>query len=114
MAEAPVTTVRDEVAAAVVCGLLRAEGIACGYRYAPDSVFGSEVVEGALGGRQVVIVDETDLGRARELVEAGPLEAACVGCGRPIGADGRWDVSDDGELTPYCAGCAERELGPET
>jgi hypothetical protein len=35
----------------------------------------------------------------------------CVKCGEPSGKDGRWYSDGTGELVPYCAECAEQELG---
>jgi hypothetical protein len=110
VAEARVTIVADELEAEMACRLLRAEGIACGYRLLP-TVFDSEGGGGYVPGRREIIVDEHDLLRARELVVAEQPDAACAGCGRPTGAGGRWYSDGTGGLVPYCAGCAERELG---
>lgn len=86
------TIVGNEFEAQVVCGLLRDEGIACGYRLI-ESVCGAEGGEGfAFGGRHEVIVDGPDLQLARELVVDATLEAECVECGQPIGDElGRLD-----------------------
>ena len=109
MAEARVTIVSSEAEAEVVCGLLRADDIACGYRLI-ESVFDSE--GRGFPGRHEIIVEEADLARARELVAGAALSAECVGCGRPIGDDGRWYSVGAGELVPYCAGCAASAFGP--
>ena len=66
------TVVHDELEAEVVCGLLRVNGIKCGYRPSTaGSVFG---MTPSVGGQTEVIVDETDIGRARELLEAEEVE----------------------------------------
>jgi hypothetical protein len=63
----PVTTVGDELEADVVCGLLRSAGLECGFRAttADDSAF-----EGLGAGRMEVIVHESDLATAREILGA--------------------------------------------
>jgi hypothetical protein len=63
-----VTTVASESEAEVVCGLLRANGLECGYR-------GTEEIDSPLedfiaAGSQEVLVHENDLATAKELLAA--------------------------------------------
>ena len=51
----------------VVCSLLRANGIECGDRPAPELY---PMRHGGWGGRREILVREADLGTARELVDA--------------------------------------------
>ncbi len=64
-----VTTVADELEADVVCGLLRASGLECGFRATgeEDSAF-----EGIGGGRVEILVHPDDLETAREVLGATP------------------------------------------
>ncbi len=64
-----VTTVADELEADVVCGLLRASGLECGFRSTAneDSAF-----EGIGGGRVEILVHPDDLETAREILAAQP------------------------------------------
>jgi hypothetical protein len=73
VAAVPLTVVHDELEAEVVCGLLRVNGIQCGYR---PSAAGSAVwgMTPAVGGQTEVLVDETDLERAREILESDETE----------------------------------------
>ena len=92
------TVVSTEAEAEVVCGLLRAEEIACFHRPTDFSAEGL-----GLGGQEwrEIAVGESDLVQARELLAAvEPLHAQCIKCGRPIGDDGRWYSEDSGELAP--------------
>lgn len=61
------TVVDDEAEAELLCGLLRANGIECGYRKT-DVAAGAWISGFATGGPLEVLVDEGDLAVARELV----------------------------------------------
>jgi hypothetical protein len=64
VAAVQLTVVRDAGEAEMLCGLLRAEGILCNHRE-------TDVAAGDLasfGGWREVLVDESDLERARELL----------------------------------------------
>jgi hypothetical protein len=67
-----VTVVADELQAEAVCGLLRSNGIRCGYRKtnsaAAVSAFGTG---GLIAGPTEVLVAEEDLAAARELLREG-------------------------------------------
>jgi hypothetical protein len=63
-----VTVVQNEAEAEVVCGLLRANGIACDYR---QTSFGAGTMDGLRGGPQEVFVAEADAGQARALIGDG-------------------------------------------
>ena len=104
------TVLPDEAEAEVVCGMLRAEGIKCFHR--TTDLTGHLVIT-APGGWREVLVNEPDLPRARELLEATePSVETCARCGREIREDGGWYRDEAGELAPYCAVCAERLFGP--
>jgi putative signal transducing protein len=60
-----VTVVQNEAEAEVVCGLLRANGIACEYR---QTSFGAGTMDGMRGGPQEIFVAEADAGQARSLI----------------------------------------------
>jgi hypothetical protein len=60
-----VTIVPNAAEAAVVCGMLRANGIKCGYR---QTNFGAGSMDGMPGGQQQVLVSEADASKARELL----------------------------------------------
>jgi hypothetical protein len=66
---ATLTIVHDEAEAEMLCGLLRANGIECGYRKT-DVAAGAWTSGFATGGPIEVLVDERDLATARELVSA--------------------------------------------
>lgn len=98
----------DEGKAEVVCGLLRSEGIRCFHRITD---FTAESPAGT-GGWREILVNEEDLQRARELVEAGTESVdECARCGRELGEDGGWYPDQARELHPYCGVCAERLFG---
>ena len=61
------TKVPGEAEAEVLCGLLRSEGIECGHRptVEDDSAFEGF---GGEGGEREILVRESDLERARELI----------------------------------------------
>ena len=65
-----VTTVPGEPEAEVLCGLLRATGIKCGYRPTdePDSAFEGF---GGEGGEREILVAPADLETARALLDEG-------------------------------------------
>jgi hypothetical protein len=67
--EVRLTVVGDEVEAAVICGLLRTEGIACHERRT-DMGAGAWEATGS-GGPREILVARSDLERARELLEPG-------------------------------------------
>jgi Putative prokaryotic signal transducing protein len=96
-----------ETEAEVLCGLLRTDGIRCFHR--PVDI--SEYALSASGWREIV-VNEEDLTRARELLDATaePVDE-CARCGRELGADGAWYPDESRELHPYCGVCAERLFG---
>ena len=62
------TVVASQGEADLICSLLRAEGIKCTERMA-DSIESS-------GGRREILVLESDLASARELLAPGPLGAS--------------------------------------
>jgi hypothetical protein len=108
------TVVSSGGEAEVLCAMLRTEGIACFDRPTDYSAGGMGGAPGSRGAWREILVDADGIERARELlVTVVPLEAECVECGRPIGDGGRWYSDGAGLLVPYCAGCAEGELGPE-
>ena len=69
MTAATLTIVHDEAEAEMLCGLLRANGIECGYRKT-DVAAGAWTSGFAGGGPIEVLLDERDLPTARELVSA--------------------------------------------
>jgi hypothetical protein len=61
------TVVRNEAEAEVVCGMLRSNGIACGYE---QTNFGAGAADGfPRGGAVEIFVGEEDAPRARQLLE---------------------------------------------
>ena len=64
------TVVHDEAEAEVVCGLLRANGIACSYRKT-DLAAGAWTGGFARGGPIELLVNEEDLVSALELLPRG-------------------------------------------
>jgi Putative prokaryotic signal transducing protein len=99
----------DEAEAEIVCGLLRSEGIRCFHR---ETDFTAHAAIPGPGGWREILVNEEDLPRARELLDAAvePVDE-CVRCGREIGEDGGWYPDEARELHPYCGVCAERLFG---
>ncbi len=66
------TIVPDELQAAVVCGMLRANGIACSYRKTDVAAAVSAESGGfAIAGPTQVLVHERDLDAARRLLPRG-------------------------------------------
>ena len=61
------TVVANEMEAEVMCGSLRANGIACDYR--KTNVAAVWTLGAGAGGPVEVLVDESDLAAAKELVE---------------------------------------------
>jgi hypothetical protein len=60
-----VTVVPNEVEAGVVCGMLQANGVACRYS---QTDFGAASMDGMPGGQQQILVQASDVDRARELL----------------------------------------------
>jgi hypothetical protein len=73
MAIVTLTVVHDGLQAEELCGLLRANGIDCMHRSSPMAQ-GLGVSTGMVGPTEV-LVDENDLARALEFLEAGPAES---------------------------------------
>ena len=67
MAEATLTVVGDELEAEALCGLLRTNGIECGYRRT-DLAAGRADGSSSMSGPTAIVVDEADLEAARELL----------------------------------------------
>jgi len=63
-----VTTVPGEPEAEVLCGLLRANGIKCGFRPTDEADSAFEGFGGE-GGRREILVDPSDLEAAKALLE---------------------------------------------
>jgi hypothetical protein len=68
MAPVTLTVVHDGLQAEELCGLLRANGIECMHRSSPMAQ-GMAASTGMVGPTEV-LVEETDLDRARELLPA--------------------------------------------
>lgn len=68
-----VTVVRNEAEAEVVCGMLRSNGIACGYE---QTNFGAGAADGyPRGGPVEIFVGEEDAPKARELLQPDQADA---------------------------------------
>ena len=65
---AVVTVVSGEPEAEVVCGLLRSAGIKCGYR--DTEAIDSPLEDFMAAGAQEILVEESDLEAAKELLAA--------------------------------------------
>jgi hypothetical protein len=63
----PLTIVRNEVEAELLCALLRTEGIDCDHR---STNFGVGSMDGLPGGAREVVVDQEKLDRAQEILAA--------------------------------------------
>lgn len=63
----PLTIVRNEAGAELLCALLRTEGIDCDHR---STNFGVGSMDGLPGGAREVVVDQEKLERAEELLAA--------------------------------------------
>jgi hypothetical protein len=63
----PLTIVRNEAEAELLCALLRTEGIDCDHR---STNFGVGSMDGLPGGAREVVVDQEKLERAQELLAA--------------------------------------------
>ena len=61
------TVVPNAAEAEVVCGMLRANGIASSYR---QTSFGAGTMDGMPGGPQEILVAESDAKKARALIGA--------------------------------------------
>jgi hypothetical protein len=59
------TVVPNQVQANVVCGMLQADGVVCRFR---QTDFGAGSMDGMPGGPQQILVHESDVDRARELL----------------------------------------------
>jgi hypothetical protein len=70
MALAHLTTVGSQLEAEMLCGELRANGIACEYRSTNLATGIGDGLPGQAGPREV-LTDEGDLERARELLPRG-------------------------------------------
>ena len=66
MALVSLTVVPSGLEADQLCGLLRAEGIACMYK--PTSTGGALGLGSSMAAPQEILVEEEDLDRARELL----------------------------------------------
>ena len=60
-----VALVSNETEAAIVRGMLQANGVACRYR---QTNFGAGSMDGMRGGQQQILVREADVSKARELL----------------------------------------------
>ena len=63
----PLTILRNEAEAELLCALLRTEGIDCQHR---STNFGVGSMDGLPGGAREVVVDQEKLERAQELLAA--------------------------------------------
>ena len=63
----PLTIVRNEAEAELLCALLRTEGIECDHR---PTNFGVGTMDGLPGGAREVVVDKDGLERAQEILAA--------------------------------------------
>ena len=63
----PLTIVRNEAEAELLCALLRTEGIDCQHR---STNFGVGSMDGLPGGAREVVVDKEHLERAQEILAA--------------------------------------------
>jgi hypothetical protein len=66
MTAVPLTVVHDEMEADVICGMLRTNGIECGYR--KSNTAGAWTVGFATGGPTEILVDEAQIEKARTLL----------------------------------------------
>ena len=67
-----VTVVPGETEAEVVCGLLRSAGLECAYR--DTEAIDSPIEEFIASGPREILVKESDLEAARELLRVSPQE----------------------------------------
>ena len=68
----PLTVVRNEPEAELLCGLLRSEGIECEHR---PTNFGIGTMDGLSGGAREVVVAEEGLEQAQEILAASMRRA---------------------------------------
>lgn len=68
MAPVRLTVVRDDLEAEVVCGFLRNEGIACWHRKTDVAAAISQTGSFSMAGPTEILVAETDLDAARQLL----------------------------------------------
>ena len=66
MGAVALTVVHDEMEAEVLCGMLRTNGIECGYR--KTNAAGAWTIGLASGGPTEILVDESKLEEARKLL----------------------------------------------
>ena len=67
MGEVTLTVVANEPEAEMVCGMLRANGIACAYR-TTNLAAGMADASAAMGGPREIVVDSEQLEEARQLL----------------------------------------------
>jgi putative signal transducing protein len=67
MGEVTLTVVANEPEAEMVCGMLRANGIACAYR-TTNLAAGMADASAAMGGPREIVVDSEQLDAARKLL----------------------------------------------
>ena len=67
MGEVTLTVVANEPEAEMVCGMLRANGIACAYR-TTNLAAGMADASAAIGGPREIVVDSEQLEEARKLL----------------------------------------------
>ena len=67
MGEVTLTVVPNEPEAEMVCGMLRANGIACAYR-TTNLAAGMADASAAIGGPREIVVDSEQLEEARKLL----------------------------------------------
>ena len=72
MSNVTLTVVHDELEAEQLCGLLRANGIACMHR--PTTTGSALGLGSSMAAPNEILVDESDLERAQELLEDEPGE----------------------------------------
>ena len=68
MAQVGLTVVHDQMEAEELCGLLRTNGIECWYRSTSAGAASGLGLGGGMGGPTEVLVDESDLEQAKELL----------------------------------------------
>ena len=96
------TVVPDEGEAEILCRMLRAEGIRCA-RYRTNASSGGSDASTSFGGWGETVVLRDDLERASALLPIAESDGACVECGCPIAADGRWYSDGIGETRALTA-----------
>jgi hypothetical protein len=74
MDEVPVTVVRDEMEAEMLCALLRENNIRCYQRKTNFGVGATDLALSGFGPREIIVL-ASDLERAREIIAGGDGEA---------------------------------------